>query len=134
MSHGIITPYEGSGHPPWDPSVPAPAPLRLHRTTVRREWVDYNGHLSESCFLLVFGDGSDAFFRCIGVDEEYRAAGRLLELEVNPLLVLPEGRGVLAVDALVRHGRCGRPRRGIRRRRGDAGLYAGHRGRCRGDS
>ncbi|HWQ13496.1 MAG TPA: acetate--CoA ligase family protein [Roseiflexaceae bacterium] len=29
-------------------------------------------------------------------------AGRLLELDVNPLLVLPEGRGAVAVDALIR--------------------------------
>ena len=29
-------------------------------------------------------------------------AGHLLELDVNPLLVLPEGRGVLAVDVLTR--------------------------------
>jgi carnitine 3-dehydrogenase len=34
--------------------------------------VDYNGHMSESCFLLVFGDSSDAFFRFIGIDESYR--------------------------------------------------------------
>ena len=29
-------------------------------------------------------------------------AACLLELDVNPLLVLPQGRGVLAVDALIR--------------------------------
>ena len=29
-------------------------------------------------------------------------ADRLLELDVNPLLVLPQGQGVLAVDALIR--------------------------------
>ena len=29
-------------------------------------------------------------------------ADRLLELDVNPLLVLPLGQGVLAVDALIR--------------------------------
>ncbi len=29
-------------------------------------------------------------------------AGELLELDINPLLVLPEGRGVVAVDALLR--------------------------------
>jgi acyl-CoA thioesterase FadM len=34
--------------------------------------VDYNGHMSESCYLLVFGDSSDAFFRFIGIDERYR--------------------------------------------------------------
>ncbi|WP_128378482.1 thioesterase family protein [Streptomyces cavernae] len=78
MSHGIVTPYEGRGHGGWDPKAPIPAPLDLHRTTVARAWVDYNGHLSESCFLLIFGDGSDAFFRWVGVDEAYRAAGHSL--------------------------------------------------------
>ena len=29
-------------------------------------------------------------------------AAQLVELDVNPLLVLPQGRGVLAVDALIR--------------------------------
>jgi len=29
-------------------------------------------------------------------------ADRLEELDVNPLLVLPEGRGAVAVDALIR--------------------------------
>jgi acyl-CoA thioesterase FadM len=39
------------------------------------EWVDYNGHMSESCYLLLFGDNSDAFFRFIGIDEAYRDQG-----------------------------------------------------------
>ncbi len=55
-----------------------PAPLRLHETVAAAEWADYNGHLSESVYLLVFGDNSDAFFRYVGVDEAYRAAGRSL--------------------------------------------------------
>lgn len=58
--------------------MPIDAPLRLHQARVRSEWVDYNGHMSESCFLLVFGDSADAFFRFIGIDEGYRAAGRSL--------------------------------------------------------
>lgn len=58
--------------------LPIPAPLRLHRTQVRPEWVDYNDHMSEWCYLLVFGDGSDAFFRYVGVDDAYRAAGHSL--------------------------------------------------------
>ncbi len=41
-------------------------------------WVDYNGHMSESCYLLAFGDNADAFFRYIGIDEHYRAAGHSL--------------------------------------------------------
>jgi len=49
--------------------------LCLHTPSVRPEWVDYNGHMSESCYLLVFGDSSDAFFRYIGIDETYRDVG-----------------------------------------------------------
>jgi carnitine 3-dehydrogenase len=74
----VTTPYEGTGHSPWDPAAPIDAPLQLHRTTVSAQWVDYNGHMSESCFLLVFGDSADAFFRLLGIDEDYRAAGRSL--------------------------------------------------------
>lgn len=60
----------------WDqPQSPIPAPLRLVDTTVPREWVDYNGHMSEWCYLLAMGDNSDAFFRYFGIDEEYRASG-----------------------------------------------------------
>jgi acyl-CoA thioesterase FadM len=34
--------------------------------------------MSESCYLLVIGDQSDAFFRMIGIDEAYRARGHSL--------------------------------------------------------
>jgi carnitine 3-dehydrogenase len=74
----IVTPYEAGGGAAWDSSSPIDAPLRLHRTDVKPAWVDYNGHMSESCYLLIFGDSSDAFFRFIGIDEAYRAAGHSL--------------------------------------------------------
>ncbi|GEB48547.1 MULTISPECIES: thioesterase family protein [Streptomyces] len=74
----VVTPYEGTGHRAWDDEREIPVPLRLHRTPVRPQWVDYNGHMSESCYLLVFGDNSDAFFRYLGIGEEYRAGGRSL--------------------------------------------------------
>jgi acyl-CoA thioester hydrolase len=61
-----------------DPTAPVPAPLALHRTQVRPAWVDYNGHMTEWAYLLVMGDGSDAFFRYIGIDEAYRGSGRSL--------------------------------------------------------
>jgi len=74
----ITTPGEGSAARAWPPVWPIPAPLRLHETKVAPEWADYNDHMSESCYLLVFGDSADAFFRFFGVDEAYRAAGRSL--------------------------------------------------------
>lgn len=74
----VTTPYEGTPFAGWDEQAAIPAPLRLHRCVVREEWTDYNGHLSESFFLYIFGDSSDAFFRFFGIDEAYRADGHSL--------------------------------------------------------
>lgn len=55
-----------------DPSKP----LRLHETRVEIDWIDYNGHMTESRYLYVFGNASDALFRHIGIDTEYHHAGK----------------------------------------------------------
>lgn len=52
-------------------------PLRLVDTTVRAEWVDYNGHMTDSRYVQVFGDAMDALYRRLGVDEAYRAGGHM---------------------------------------------------------
>jgi len=75
LGHGLRTPLEGMAAQAWQPGQPIAAPLRLIAPTVPNAWVDYNGHMSESCYLLAFGDQSDAFFRFIGIDEAYRASG-----------------------------------------------------------
>ncbi|MFZ0322573.1 MAG: thioesterase family protein [Actinomycetes bacterium] len=71
----ITTPREGVAHAGWDDDAPIDAPLRLHETSVPHSWVDYNGHTSESSYLLAVGDNADAFFRYFGIDEDYRASG-----------------------------------------------------------
>ena len=50
-------------------------PLRLHDSKVRPEWLDYNGHMTESRYLQVFGDTTDAFLNFIGMNEAYRKNG-----------------------------------------------------------
>ena len=104
----ITTPREGSRAAAWPPAEPIAAPLRLHETGVAPEWTDYNGHMSESAYLLVFGDSADAFFRFFGVDEDYRASGRSLFTAETHLRHLGEARvgdrlvlslQVLGVDA-----------------------------------
>jgi len=104
----FTTPLEGRQAGPWPPGPQIPAPLRLHETAVAAEWTDYNGHLSEWAYLLVFGDSADAFFRFFGVDEAYRAAGRSLFTAETHLRHLREARAgdrlrltlqVLGVDA-----------------------------------
>jgi carnitine 3-dehydrogenase len=52
--------------------------LRLLETEVRPEWVDYNGHMTDSRYLQVFGDATDALLRYAGVDDAYRRAGSAL--------------------------------------------------------
>jgi carnitine 3-dehydrogenase len=50
-------------------------PLALFTDTVRDEWIDYNGHMSESFYLYAMGEASDALFRFVGINEAYRASG-----------------------------------------------------------
>ncbi|SDY68018.1 acyl-CoA thioester hydrolase [Saccharopolyspora shandongensis] len=46
--------------------------LREHRERVRPEWIDYNGHLSEAYYVLVFGFATDAVMDQVGLDAAYR--------------------------------------------------------------
>lgn len=106
-SQRVTTPREGQLHAGWDDTAPIQAPLHLHDAVVAHAWVDYNHHMSESSFLLAFGDNADAFFRYFGIDEEYRADGGSLftaETHLHHLREVMEGEHlrftlqVLAVD------------------------------------
>jgi acyl-CoA thioester hydrolase len=46
--------------------------LREFRQRVRPEWIDYNGHLSEAYYVLVFGFATDAVMDQVGLDATYR--------------------------------------------------------------
>jgi len=46
--------------------------LPLFRETVRPEWIDYNGHMSEAFYVLVFGFATDALMERTGLDPAYR--------------------------------------------------------------
>jgi carnitine 3-dehydrogenase len=82
-------------------------PLRLMDLVVRTEWVDYNRHLSDFRYGQVFGDALDVLFRSVGIDEDYRAAGRAYYTVENHIKHLGEAKAgeplyvtaqVLAVD------------------------------------
>ena len=47
-------------------TAPEQAPLRLHSAVVAPEWIDYNGHATESRYLQVAGDATDALLRHLG--------------------------------------------------------------------
>ena len=50
------------------------APLSLHHTTVESGWVDYNGHMNEAYYVLVFSHATDGFMDFAGMDEVHREA------------------------------------------------------------
>jgi acyl-CoA thioester hydrolase len=51
-----------------------PAPLELHRESVRPEWIDYNGHMNVAYYVLVFDHATDAFLAYVGLDDAHREA------------------------------------------------------------
>ena len=47
-------------------------PLIVHRSAVKPEWIDYNGHMNVAYYLLAFDEAADAFFDLMGFDRAYR--------------------------------------------------------------
>ena len=84
------------------------------RGTVLHAWVDYNGHLRDAFYMLLFSMGCDATMNTLGLDEAGRAATGhstfTLEVHTNYLLEVREGAVVevrmqmLAHDAKRIHG------------------------------
>ena len=82
----------------WQVGEAVETPLRLYRCDVDANWIDYNGHMTESSYLAAFGDASDALFRYIGIDEAYRAAGNsyyTVETHINYYLECGSGDRLL---------------------------------------
>ncbi len=68
------------------------------RATVRPEWVDYNGHMSDFRYAQVFGDAMDALYRRVGVDEAYRASGRMFYTVESHVAHLAEVRAGESIE------------------------------------
>jgi acyl-CoA thioester hydrolase len=78
--------------------------LPLFREAVRPEWVDYNGHMSEAFYVLVFGFATDTLMERTGMDAAYRketgCSMYTVESHVRYLQDAPEG-AQLAVQTRV---------------------------------
>jgi carnitine 3-dehydrogenase len=46
-------------------------------STVRPDWIDYNGHMSDFRYTQLFGEATDALYRIVGIDAAYRETGRM---------------------------------------------------------
>lgn len=51
--------------------------IDLYSCKVLPEWVDYNKHMSEAYYVLVFGFATDAFYDLVGLGPDYRAKNRV---------------------------------------------------------
>ncbi len=47
--------------------------IRIFETPVRGEWIDYNGHLRDAYYTVIFSEAVDALMDRIGLDAAYRA-------------------------------------------------------------
>jgi acyl-CoA thioesterase FadM len=85
-----------------------PSPFFLHNERVRRDWIDYNGHMHEAYYGLVFANATDALYDHLGMGRAYRESRGFsiytLESHVNFLkevgvkVPLPVTTQMLAVD------------------------------------
>lgn len=78
--------------------------LRLYRNQIRSEMLDYNGHMTEGWYVLLFGEASDAFYDHIGAGATWRKAGRSLytvEAHIRYLRELSAGEEITIVTQLV---------------------------------
>ena len=59
--------------------------LITYRTPVQKDWVDYNGHLRDAFYMLIFSYATDALMERIGLDADSRgqSGNSLFTLEAH---------------------------------------------------
>ena len=78
--------------------MPTSLTLPSYRDTVRAEWVDYNGHLRDAFYMLIFSFATDLLIDQIGLPDAVRKARSrsiyTLEAHINYLHEIKEGAQV----------------------------------------
>lgn len=79
----------------------------VYRDTVRAEWVDYNGHLRDAFYMLIYSYATDALLDAIGLDAAQRNARErsmyTLEAHLNYLREIKEGARVRVDVRVLEH-------------------------------
>ena len=83
--------------------------LLTYQTPVLEDWVDYNGHLRDAFYLLIFSYATDAFMDRIGLDSDNREASGhslfTLECHLNYLHEVKLGTDVSVRTQVIGHDR-----------------------------
>lgn len=81
--------------------------LTTYTTQIHPDWVDYNGHLRDAFYLLIFSYATDALMDTLGLDSENREASGhslfTLELHLNYLHEVTLGAEVEVHTQLIAH-------------------------------
>jgi acyl-CoA thioester hydrolase len=61
------------------------AGVRIYETPIRSDWIDYNGHLRDAYYALIFSAAIDALMDRVGLDAAYRqrTGGTLYTVEMH---------------------------------------------------
>lgn len=60
-----------------------PAPFVGLRTEIKPEWIDFNGHFNAGYYFVVFDEAVTDWTSFIGIDDEHRAANRVMTFSVE---------------------------------------------------
>lgn len=78
--------------------MPQPSALPCYHDTVRAEWVDYNGHLRDAFYMLIFSFATDVLIDLIGLPDAVRKERRrsiyTLEAHISYLHEIKQGAQV----------------------------------------
>ena len=81
--------------------------LTTYTTSIVEEWVDYNGHLRDAFYLLIFSYATDALMDRLGLDSQNREASGhslfTLEVHLNYLHEVKLGARVEVRTQLIGH-------------------------------
>ena len=81
--------------------------LTTYTTSIVEEWVDYNGHLRDAFYLLIFSYATDALMDRLGLDSQNREASGhslfTLEVHLNYLHEVKLGAHVEVRTQLIGH-------------------------------
>ncbi len=70
-------------------SAAAQPAAEIYRTPVHAEWIDYNGHLRDAYYGLIFSEATDALMDRLGIDAPYRQSTHntlyTVEMHINYL-------------------------------------------------
>ncbi|CAA9334273.1 MAG: hypothetical protein AVDCRST_MAG34-591 [uncultured Nocardioidaceae bacterium] len=83
----------------------AGAPFSAYRTTVREEWLDYNGHMNDASYSVALSEANEVLLETLGLSagyrEEHQSSMFTVETHVRYLAECSRGQSLTASTVVV---------------------------------